>query len=92
MTYRVQVHRPLKDAGDYGHVDRLVVNSPSDVVDTDGVLLITIPAQDARDIPLPVSMGDKTRTIPASRSSIVAYPRGGWTKVVVTDVVDEDES
>lgn len=87
MTYRVKVYGPEPSRSHFG-TDVYVVDSPADVSDVDGVLLIKTP-------PTPFVKGEDSpsRKIPdrkATRGSQVCYARGTWTKVVVTDYIDNN--
>lgn len=89
MTYRVKVYGKSV-TGPFG-ADVYEIASPADVKDLDGVLLITtVPFAGA-----PAVESDDGRVKRAARKptrgSQVAYPRGGWTKSVVTDYIDEED-
>lgn len=82
--FRVKVYGPSTNS-QWGQ-DVFQVASQTDVRDIDGVLVIHIgpnPGRAGEDSP--------SRFVPAikaTRSSQAIYPRGGWTKVVIADVVD----
>lgn len=61
--------------------DTYLVESPDKVRDQDGVLLILAPAGK-------LHLADGTPCdFPATH---IVYPRGGWTKIVVSEKVEED--
>lgn len=65
------------------------VASPADVVDRDGVLVITTlpyPGAPARHN----ASGTEIRAArKATGPSVIAYPRGGWDRVIVTQLLEE---
>jgi hypothetical protein len=83
MTYRVTVYGP-STSSHFG-ADVFVVASPADIADREGVLTILLPGQPERPRP-----HDPTRVIKATRSAQIIYPRGGWTKVNIVDIIEED--
>lgn len=85
MTFRAKVYGPSV-TGQFG-VDIHEITGPADVRDVDGVLLIIKPATEGR--PFNPDSGIPARR-KATRGSQVAYPRGGWTKVIITDYVEEE--
>lgn len=87
--YRVKVYG-RSVSGPFG-CDIFEINSPADVVDTDGVLVIkTRPTPHIPAEP-PVPGGRAGRPArKATNGSQVCYPRGGWSKVIVTDYIDDN--
>lgn len=87
MSYRVKVTGP-SITGVFG-CDIFIVNSPTDVADRDGVLVITtVPFGGA---PEKVDPTDGRVIYPARKPtgpSVVAYPRGGWDRVVITQILE----
>jgi hypothetical protein len=79
--FRVKVHGPSVTQA-FG-VDIFVVDSPTDVLDRNGVLIVTTGPRP--EVPNPY---DPERMRPALRSTQHVYPRGGWTRVVIEDVVE----
>lgn len=89
--YRVKVQGPSTQESVFG-VDMFVVTSPADVTDMDGVLIVLVPPYPGR----PAVEHDPARpsvSVPARKAtgpSQVVYPRGGWTKVTITQILEED--
>lgn len=81
--YRVKVYGPSVSHA-FG-MDIHEVASPADVLDRNGVLIVTCPPTPARPHPRSGIM------IKARRSHQVIYPRGGWTKVILEDIVEDPE-
>lgn len=71
----------------FGGIDIFLVDKPSDVTEKNGVLIITTPGQPER--PHPRFEG---KTIPATRSSQIIYPRGGWDKIVIQDIITNGDT
>jgi hypothetical protein len=82
--YRVKVFGPSASP-DWG-MDILVVDSPEDVSENNGVLMVKCVGQPSRPHP-----NRAEEMLPEIRSSVAIYPRGGWTKAVINDVVVEGE-
>lgn len=83
--YRVKVTGPAVD-GPFGAA-AYVVASPQDIREVEGVLMITMPARPRRPYP-----HDPSRFTQATRSTQVIYPRGGWHRVIIDDVIEEDDN
>lgn len=85
--YRVKVEGPATRHQMFG-VGMYVVDNPTAVFDESGALIIELPAFPGR-----LEEERDGRRIPARRAtgpSRVVYPRGGWDRVVVTEIVEED--
>lgn len=88
--YRVKVQGPSTRESVFG-CDILKVEQPRDVTDRDGVLIVTTLPYPGR----PAVENDPERPgvfIPARKAtgpSQVVYPRGGWTKVTITQILEE---
>ena len=90
--FRVKVYGPSTSSV-FG-CDIHDIEGPASVRDVDGVLIVTTKPYPGR----PAQEPDPSRpsvVVPrrrATRGSQVAYPRGGWTKAIVTDYVEDEES
>jgi hypothetical protein len=93
MTFRAKVQGPSVKSV-FG-ADIFLVESAASVKDVDGVLVITTlpypgrPGLEQGEDPTRPSVSYPARK--ATRGSVVAYPRGGWDKVTITDYVEEGE-
>lgn len=79
--YRVRVQGPSA-TGRFGG-DWHWIESPSCVTDKDGLLIVQAP-------PFPGTPAH--RGMPARKAtgpSQIIYPRGGWTKVTITELLEE---
>ena len=86
MSYRVKITGPSA-SGTFG-MDIFTIASPTDVLDRNGVLIVTTPGSPERRKEGLIDGAE--RVFPAVRSRQVIYPRGGWTRVVIEDVIDDE--
>lgn len=87
MTYRAKVYGP--STSEVFGCDVHEVASPADVKTVDGILVVIKPPFDGRPAMVD-SSGRRSPARKATRGSQVCYPVGGWTKVIVTDYIEED--
>lgn len=85
--YYVQIYGP-HTSGTFG-TDSLVVESPRDVRDIEGVLMITTAAREAGVVTLSSGV---TREVKARSSEIVVYPSGEWWKIRIGEILPKGES
>lgn len=85
MTYRAKIEGPSVTSS-FG-VDIFEIANPDSVQDIDGVLVVTTLPTPA--VPAAEVLGRRYAARKATHGSQVCYPRGGWTKVTITDYVDD---
>lgn len=81
--YRVKVEGPATRHQMFG-VGMYVVDNPTAVFDESGALIIELPPFPGR----PAT--EKWRERKPTGPSRVVYPRGGWDRVVITEILEED--
>jgi hypothetical protein len=93
MAYRVRVEGPSASRS-FGGGDLYKVERPTDITDHDGVLIILLPPYAGRPgLKLGEDPDRPGVSYPARKAtgpSQVVYPRGGWHKVTIVELLDDN--